>query len=369
METNFIWKGNTFTYDTSSGCITLKSGATVSATVNDTYKKHTSPILIGLREQNVDATTGTTINDTSFKSLSACASYIVGGSKSGNEYFKGCPELASVITTTTRAKATTTSETSHDVDAQQAQDTKSETDQKEKTTSSLLERKKEVNAIVKQFIYFCKDFSYNPDVRLLNSLYHQKDERQFLLDTLKLIGHDEDMIEIATEKTKSTEFKNLMKQIKSCEQTRDKMNKRLEIKFGKAGTGKTTSALKENPTALRIIASATDDPSDLFTTFNPTTKEWEKTPLSNEMEKGGTVIIDEANFYHQEVLKRLQGITDETSKFTDRGIDINIKDGFKIVITMNLETNFGKKPLPSPLVDRASKIECYDELQDLSWVW
>jgi hypothetical protein len=364
MQKTFTLKGNTFTYDLKSKEITIHKGAKVNPTPNATYLKSRPLAEQKMRSSIIDAT-GTLTQDVLFKSLSGCASFIVGGSKSGNVYFK------SVLSKLTDCRVVIPPTPESPVSSEPTPDTttKTKTDHKEKSTSVDLDRKKEVNAIIKQFICFCKDFSYNPDVRLLNSLYHQKDERQFLLDTLKLIGHDEDMIEVASEKTKSTEFKNMMKQFKSCEQTRDKMNKRLEIKFGKAGTGKTTSALNENPTALRIIASATDDPNDLFTTFNPTTKEWEKTPLSNEMEKGGTIIIDEANFYHKECLSRLQGVTDETNSFTDRGININVKEGFKIVLTMNLETNFGKKPLPSPLVDRASKIECYDELQDLSWVF
>lgn len=355
MKTTIIWKGNTFTYDDVTKVITLNAGSIVNPTPNATYIKSRPVAEQQMRKDYVDEHGRTTI-DIPFKSLSACASFIVGGSKSGTEYFKHCDGLKGVSSTTTPTSDTPTSESTSD------QKDESPIDEPE-------QRKKEINTLIKQFIYFCKDFAYNPDIRLLNSLYHQKDSREFFLNTLKLIGHDEDMIEVAKSKTESAEFKNFIKVIKSLSPTRDKMNKRLEIKFGKAGTGKTTSAIKENPDALRMIASATDDPSDLFTTFNPTTKEWEKTPLSISMEEGKPVIIDEANFYHQECLKRLQGITDETKVLNDRGIEIKINDGFKIVITMNLETNFGKKPLPSPLVDRASKIECYDELQDLSWVW
>jgi midasin (ATPase involved in ribosome maturation) len=78
------------------------------------------------------------------------------------------------------------------------------------------------------------------------------------------------------------------------------------------------------------------------------------------MQEGKPIILDEANLLNSAVLARLQSVLDNTDKVTDRGQDIAIKDGFKVIMTMNLETNLGKTPLPNPLVSRAIELIDFD---------
>jgi midasin (ATPase involved in ribosome maturation) len=145
----------------------------------------------------------------------------------------------------------------------------------------------------------------------------------------------------------------------------------LEIFYGPAGTGKTSRAIAENPTATRIVASATQDPSELFTrnvVNDHGGVDVVLTELGQAMVDGKPIIIDEVNLYQQCVMTRLQGATDGGKFLTDNGVNLTIKDGFKIVGTMNLETNLGKATLPDPLVSRAAKVEKM-EAPYLGWVF
>ena len=338
--------------NTNAGIVlVLKQGAKL----NPVGASFTQSDLITLR--NTKTTTDAsgnifTTEDLTFKSKSALATFIQGGQTNGQAYCErtfGIPKVGSTIQNSSKEEKSTTS---------------SESDQ-ETTTSSEVNR----DALAKSIITFCKDFEYNPDPRLLNSLLFESDPSQFIVNSMELVGYDEDLLQRAREKFQSYEWQEILKTLKGLEPKHGRFNQRLEIKYGAAGTGKTTAAIAEYPTAPKLVASASADPDDLFTFFDPSTKKYEMTDIAKAMINGTPIIIDEANLYNAVVLQRLQGITDSTNSIFDRGMKLDIKDGFKVIMTLNLETNMGKTPLPTPLVSRASKIENYDNLQNLGWVW
>lgn len=321
--------------------ITLKSGAKLGI-----EKPSLDPTLKALRAKST-TTDGSgdiiTAIDLGFKSKSAIASFIVGSPQSGNRFF------AKYLKTTTSGES----------------EVKTEDDATKAPTMSDKEQKQKV---VESVIAFCQDFAFKPDPRCLNNMAFVDDVNSYLLNFMELTNFPADMLEKAKSKFASYEWKALVKTIKSFNTT-SRINQRLIIKYGDAGTGKTTDAIAQNPNAVKIVASASADPDDLFTRFEPSKKAYILTELGEAMVNGKPIIIDEANLYNQVCLTRLQGCLDNTAKLTDRGIDINIAEGFKVIMTMNLETNLGKTPLPNPLVSRAQALENYNNHQDLSWVW
>lgn len=72
---------------------------------------------------------------------------------------------------------------------------------------------------------------------------------------------------------------------------------------------------------------------------------------------GRTIILDEINLCNDEVLRALQTLSDNKQYFNYKGQRIEIKDGFKIIGTMNLSVNGCIYALPEPLVDRAGLIK------------
>ena len=354
-----IINGNTIIYNSENDII-LKSGATLK-TAQKSLARNAKLTALRTSATTTDAS-GKIITtcDLTFKNKSSIATFVEGNSRSGTEYFK---------------KYLTATEETTSSKEEEVKTTKSEEviEDKKEEKKNAIEDKKARNTLAFDIITFCKDFEYKPDPRLLNSLKHEKDPQQFMLNSMELIGMDSDLLMKAKEKFRSPEWKNLLNQLKELKTTHERINKRLEIFYGQAGTGKTTKAIMENPTAKVIIASAAQDPDEMFTHFNPETRKWELTELTKAMEGDGehgeSVVINELNFYPQECHKRLQGVLDETKEFIDHGILIHIRDGFKIVATMNLVTNQGEITLPDPLVSRASRIENFDNLKDLSWVW
>lgn len=138
----------------------------------------------------------------------------------------------------------------------------------------------------------------------------------------------------------------------------DRVNERFALYFGGAGTGKTTRAMRENPGAKVIIGSDTFDAENLFGRFDTKTRAFVPSALTDAMENGKTIILDEINLFPNAVLTRLQAITDEKPVFYEETIEreVHIKEGFRVVATMNLT-----KPLPIALLTRAV-ITDFDEL-------
>ena len=101
-------------------------------------------------------------------------------------------------------------------------------------------------------------------------------------------------------------------------------------------------------------------PDDLMRTFdfnddngNPVFK---PSTLRLAMENGLPIIFDEINLLSFDCLRLLQTLTDGKSTINYNGDTITVKDGFKIIGTMNLTVNDQVYNLPEPLVDRAASI-------------
>lgn len=309
-----------------------------------------------------------TTADIVFKSTSACASFIVGSPQSGNRFFAKYLQNASNTSSATNTNTTQTDTSASSVGA-----------------SGVLTDAEKDN-LAKEIKIFCKDFEFNPDPRCLNNMLYVKDINDYVLSFMQVIGYDESLIDLAKSKMKSAEWKNLIKGFKKINPSHPQFNDRLVVLYGSAGTGKTTYATntygifdntkiddKGKPLCVNmVVASASEDPSELFTRFDPVSRKYVLTAIGEAMQNGTPVIIDEANFYNTECHKRLQGITDTKKAIIDNGILITIKDGFKMIMTMNLETNTdGKRPLPNPLASRAKEIVNYDNTEHahFEWVW
>jgi hypothetical protein len=139
------------------------------------------------------------------------------------------------------------------------------------------------------------------------------------------------------------------------------INKRLKIYYGAQGTGKTTKAIDElDDKSNIIVCNAAMDSNDMLFDFDfdkDGKPVFRPGKLYRACEEGKTILLDEINLLNDEVLRFLQGITDNKSTFTAKGHEIHVKDGFMIIGTMNLTVNGQVFPLPEPLIDRASELK------------
>lgn len=231
----------------------------------------------------------------------------------------------------------------------------------------------------KKIVEFFKDF--NIDIayssRFKNTLKlcaeRSNDEAiSYVENYVKLIGHpDADMI---ISKLKSIEFEDIINNIKLIGGN-TKVNNRLELIFGPAGTGKTYQAINDNPSSSIINCHSNMEPQDLLTKYifidgKPIEV---KSPLIEAMEEGKPIILDEISLLSYECLAMLQGYLDNKKSFNlfinGKNELINIKEGFKVVGTMNLIVNGRELYLPEPLVDRACIIkELKYNPKNLFWI-
>ena len=139
------------------------------------------------------------------------------------------------------------------------------------------------------------------------------------------------------------------------------INKRLKIYFGAQGTGKTTQAMQElDDLSNIIVCNAAMDSNDMLFDFDfgqDGKPVFRPGKLYRACEEGKKILLDEINLLNDEVLRFLQGITDNKEVFTSKGHEIHVKDGFMIIGTMNLTVNGQIFPLPEPLVDRALELK------------
>lgn len=156
---------------------------------------------------------------------------------------------------------------------------------------------------------------------------------------------------------KSPEFDGLFEILKELK-TNKKINNRLEVYYGPAGTGKTTKAIQENPGAAVIPCNYSMDCEDLFkvVTFNDGKIEYQESPFIKAMQNGAAIILDEINLLNDNMIATLQTITDNKTEFTYGSKTYQIKPGFKIIGTMNLIVNGIIYPLRPALVDRCENI-------------
>ena len=156
----------------------------------------------------------------------------------------------------------------------------------------------------------------------------------------------------------SPEFNLIVENFKNLPKPYKRVNNRLEIYYGEAGTGKTYHAIKTYPNAPVILGHKSVEPEDLFKKFEFINGQatFSESDFLKCMTNGEPIIIDEINLFRYDVLQTLQTITDGKNSFTFNGKNYEIKDGFKIIGTMNLKVGGYTMPLPQPLVDRASEL-------------
>ena len=211
---------------------------------------------------------------------------------------------------------------------------------------------------------FYSEFKFSVAARMVNTMARQScpdDVAAYAVNYALLINHPD--ATVIAEKTKCDEFKHLATELTQYPPEKI-INKRLDIYFGDAGTGKTTKAIAEYPEAPVVPCNSAMLPDELLRTFdfndengNPVFK---PSDLRKCMEEGKPIILDEINLLSFDCLRLLQTLTDNKNSIDFNGERIRIKDGFKVIGTMNLVVNDQVYSLPEPLVDRAGLIKQFN---------
>lgn len=222
-------------------------------------------------------------------------------------------------------------------------------------------------SISQRLIKFFSEFNFAPSPRFVNTLMNNigsiKKAQAYVGYYFKLIGHM--YYTQVRDKVKSDEFKQIINDMQYIQSyCTTKVNKRLEIKFGPAGGGKTTAAMVQNPNAKVIVCAGTMDATDLMEAFdfndqngNP---QFKPSELQMAMINGETIILDELANLPIDTLRFAQGFLDSKEEFYYKGKLIKIHPNFKVVATMNDIITGQDVILPEPIVDRAFKLEYYE---------
>ena len=216
----------------------------------------------------------------------------------------------------------------------------------------------------KDLIKFFSEFTFIPAIRFTNTLANCMDyatATKYVNNYMDLCDHpDKNAI---ADKIKSDEFKSICDRIFKCA-SGNKVNNRLEIYYGPAGTGKTTDAIKAYPDAKVTVCNELMDSTDLMKTFSFNDENghpvFKPSTLQEDMIAGRPHILDEINLLPLSTLRYLQGILDGKKQIEFEGKIIDIAEGFKIIGTMNLIVNGQVFNLPEPIVDRAAVLNKYD---------
>ena len=300
------------------------------------------------------------IKDVYFCKPSQVASFVMGSNLSGDAFFKTCKQC------TTEGIANSMVENIANPDLLETKQENNEPKQEENTSRKTKQQiTKQDLKVMGEFVKRVKDFFKEVNIintgtelvnpRVFNNFMNTKnknDARDVFVDFGILTGAPDEWVDSVDNLCKSAEWDLINQEKDKVMQAypQKQINERLIIYMGGAGTGKTTKAVTDNPDADTLAGSSTQDPSTLFGFFNLDTKMTAPTALARAMESGSPIIIDEFVLYSDDVLMRLQAITDQKTAIYDEITHqkINIKNGFKIIATMNLE-----RPLPVALATRA----------------
>lgn len=208
--------------------------------------------------------------------------------------------------------------------------------------------------LMSKFIDFFVDFNFSPSIRFMNTLAQTYDP-QYVSNYFAIMNSP--YLEDIQSKIKSPEFERLLSDMKTIPVTK-KINNRFDLYYGSQGTGKTTTALRESDGRC-IICNGSMVPSDLMEdfVFSDGKANFQWSEFASAMMNGYTITLDEINLLPFETLRFLQGLVDNKKSFVYKGKEVIIKDGFKIIGTMNLIVNGAVYNLPEPLVDRCSTIK------------
>lgn len=209
-------------------------------------------------------------------------------------------------------------------------------------------------------INFFNEFDFTPSYRFTNTLAYKinankTQAKDFVNSYFSLMASS--YAEDIQEKIKSKEFDALLEKIKQYGTPANHVNNRMKVYYGAAGTGKTTVAWQESDGRC-IQCNASMLPSDLMENFifKDGKPDFDKSLLWECMEQGKPILLDEINLLPFDSLRFLQGIADGKTSFTYKNREVSIKDGFKIIGTMNLTLGGVTYGLPEPLVDRCEDI-------------
>lgn len=211
----------------------------------------------------------------------------------------------------------------------------------------------------KKLIDFFKDMEFEPNFRFVNTLakhaMNVENAQQYIWNYFNV--SDNGMKEDAKEKVKSKEFIQIAEDLAKIK-CKKRINNRFKLYYGSQGTGKTTKAIEEANGKVIACHSAML-PSDLLEDFKfeDGKATFKKSAMWEAMEKGEAICLDEINLLPFESLRFLQSILDDKKSIIYKNQTIEIKDGFKIIGTMNLTVNGTSYGLPEPLVDRAEDIQ------------
>lgn len=308
-----------------------------------------------------------TTQDITFRNISSAAAFVLGSNCNAKKYFSdvnfnNLNNVVNTTTTTTKQEETTTQK------QEQTQAPAIDPAQEEEIIKPVIKKPSFVPS-KEQADYFkttYKDiFSRLANLflqcgfneiegthiinnRLCNNALHVKTKKELenvFLSYIKLLGAPASIQENFKAQFKNREFNTIYEDLQKLQAwTKEEnfnlkyINERFLIYAGGAGTGKTYKATHENPKADVIIATADFSPSELLTKINPVKMCYELTALGKAMQEGKIIIIDEFNDYNRATINALKTILDSSVvrvHDSNSNLDIDIKEGFKIIATMN----------------------------------
>lgn len=232
--------------------------------------------------------------------------------------------------------------------------------------------KVDLRGLVERWFKFFSEFRFKPQPRFMNSVARQPNAEAvaaYVVGYFELTNNS--FADDVREKVKSREFSEIVADTLTIKPDR-KVNQRLEVYYGEPGGGKTTTAICNNPDAKVVLCHASMTPDELFRGFDFEEEKdkdgnvtgshpvFKGCALREAMEQGKVVILDEINLLSEDCRRALQAVTDAKAEVTINNDTIKIKDGFKVIGTMNLNVGDMVFPLPEALVDRAEVIKRFE---------
>lgn len=198
------------------------------------------------------------------------------------------------------------------------------------------------------------DTSVSP--RMVSTMLHHNNPEAYLYGYLKLTGRECDDF---MKKTQSQEWRRMMNKLKSANPKR--INKRLAIYFGPAGGGKTTAALREAGKKIGMHKDMTAKELMFDFTFDGNgNAQFSKSVFAQAMENGEAIVCDELNLASNTLLQFMQSVLDNSKSIFMDGKELVIKEGFKVIGTMNDVVSGVDRILPEPIIDRALDIRYFE---------